>query len=220
MDTELPKSWLSKHWLFLTILVAFFVLPFFIPPEYIENLKIVIAEQHPAIALATISFFLILATIVAPLNTLTLVPFASAIFGWEIIFVILVISWTVGATMAFLIARRFGLPALRALGIVDEAASLSDKIPREHMFSGLVLLRIFMPVDVLSYAVGLLIPMPLWQYVLATAIGVTPFSFIWSYAGEAAISKDYPALMTIAALALVVFVFSIYFFRRGKYGKK
>ena len=83
-----------------------------------------------------------------------------------------------------------------------------------------MLLRILIPVDILSYALGLISAMPLSHYILATAIGITPFSFIWSYAGEAAFSQEYTNLAAIAGVALLILVAAVYFFKRGKYGRK
>jgi hypothetical protein len=51
-------------------------------------------------------------------------------------------------------------------------------------FWNIVLLRMVIPVDVLSYALGLFVPMPLSRYVLATAIGVSPFAIIFAFASS------------------------------------
>ena len=41
-----------------------------------------------------------------------------------------------------------------------------------------------MPVDVLSYALGLFSQIGFWSYFLATVIGVSPLAFGFAYLGE------------------------------------
>jgi len=220
MSSDRLLKWFSKYWLIVLLFVALVASPFLIPTEYFEKIRSYITEENPAVSLLAISFLLILSTVIAPLSTLTLVPFSSALFGWEIIFVTLIVSWTLGATIAFLIARRFGQPALKALGIFDEVMSFASRIPQEHIFTAVVLLRIFIPVDILSYAIGLVSSISLFRYILATAIGITPFSFIWSFAGEAAISKEYLHLAIIAGVGLIIALFAFYFLKKQNRDRK
>ena len=45
-------------------------------------------------------------------------------------------------------------------------------------------MRMVIPVDVLSYAIGLFSTMSLKSYTLATVIGITPFAFIFAYTAK------------------------------------
>jgi uncharacterized membrane protein YdjX (TVP38/TMEM64 family) len=46
------------------------------------------------------------------------------------------------------------------------------------------MLRLVMPMDVISYVLGLFADMTWWRYVLATALGLTPSAFILTYIGK------------------------------------
>lgn len=61
---------------------------------------------------------------------------------------------------------------------------LSGFLPKRYLFIAVVFLRIALPVDLLSYALGLFGVMRFWPYIIATIIGVTPFAFIFSYIAD------------------------------------
>ena len=63
-----------------------------------------------------------------------------------------------------------------------------------------------LPVDILSYALGLFTTIKTWKYILATFIGVIPFAFIFSYAGMVNIYYQIGAFV-LAALVLLLGVF-------------
>jgi uncharacterized membrane protein YdjX (TVP38/TMEM64 family) len=71
------------------------------------------------------------------------------------------------------------------------------------------------PVDILSYVVGLLTNMSLWKYTLATIIGITPFSFIFSYGFDIVLLKNKTAVF-LAGLFLVVILPLIWYFHRKR----
>jgi uncharacterized membrane protein YdjX (TVP38/TMEM64 family) len=56
-------------------------------------------------------------------------------------------------------------------------------VPR-HPFWSVVMLRLVMPMDVISYVLGLFADMTWRRYVLATALGLTPSAFILTYIGK------------------------------------
>jgi len=57
-------------------------------------------------------------------------------------------------------------------------------MPHQNLFWSVVLLRMALPVDVLSYGIGLFSKMSFSTYFWATLIGVVPFSFIYAYVGS------------------------------------
>jgi len=61
---------------------------------------------------------------------------------------------------------------------------LEKKIPKENLFLGIIFLRMVIPVDILSYALGLFSKIKTRDYLLATIIGVSPFAFIFAYLGR------------------------------------
>ena len=183
-----------------------------------EYLKSFIGENHLISALVFI-FLMFLATVIAPLLILPFVPAVAIYLGPLPTAFYSIIGWTVGAVVAFLIARYFGRPVVARLVSLEDIARYERYIPQTAQFWWLVALRMTLPVDILSYAVGLLSSMPLWQYTLATAIGVTPFSFVFSYLGVAFLGGRYEFLVSISVLGVFLFSLAYYFTTRG-FGRK
>ncbi len=160
---------------------------------------------------------LVAAVVLVPIAALPLVPFATGLFGPFFTGVLSVIGWTLGALIAFLIARHAGRPLLRYIVSLESVEKIETRIPKDASFLGVVLLRMIIPVDVLSYALGLLTLMPLRSYLLATLIGVTPFSFLFAYAGDAILSGSYLKLFGIM-LAGGLIVLAVYRAYKKRYG--
>lgn len=152
----------------------------------------------------------VVATVVAPLSALPFLPLVSLLYGWFWAAVYSIVGWSIGAWIAFAIARKWGRPLVERLVSLEQIERLEAKIPTEHLFWHIVLLRVVVPVDALSYALGLFSSVKTSTYVSATVIGVTPFAFVWAYAGS--LSWRYIALLAIGVCA----AYAGYFFLRKK----
>lgn len=152
----------------------------------------------------------ILAVVAAPLSTLPLVPVATAVWGPTHAALLCIAGWSAGGALAFLLARRFGLPLVARLAGPDRMRAMQDRMPAHNLFLGVLLLRMVVPVDVLSYAVGLLTPMRFAPYLAATVLGVTPFAFVFAYAATV------PWQWQTAAVALALAAFAIGYLRRPR----
>jgi uncharacterized membrane protein YdjX (TVP38/TMEM64 family) len=82
-----------------------------------------------------------------------------------------------------MIARRWGYPIVRRLTSMKRVRDLRRFIP-QNLFWSIVLVRLVLPMDVISYALGLFADIGWWQYLLATALGLTPSAFVLTYLGE------------------------------------
>jgi len=127
----------------------------------------------------------LLATIVAPLSTVPLIPLVTAIWGPFITSILNVFSWGVGSVIAFIIARRFGRPIIGRFIDVNTLSKYEKALGEDYLFWNVLILRALVPVDILSYAIGIFTNMKLGHYVFATFIGIIPFAFILPYALEA-----------------------------------
>jgi len=74
------------------------------------------------------------------------------------------------------------------------------------------------PVDILSYAVGLLSSMRLIPYAVATFIGVIPFSFVFAYGGAALFPTQYAVLIALGAVASLMFLLVYHFIKKIPHG--
>ena len=190
----------------LVVGLSFFVDgPFEVLKQYLGENKI----------LTGLSLFVLifLATVLAPLTAFPIVPMAATFIGPFASAVISVLSWTLGAVVAFLIARYWGRPVLARLVDMKEIDRFGKYIPEGNEFVLLVLLRMLIPVDVLSYAVGLLSKIRLRTYALATLIGVTPFTFLFAYGGEAFLEQNYRTFIILGIFSLVVFILTFLVYR-------
>ncbi|MBI5004878.1 MAG: TVP38/TMEM64 family protein [Candidatus Lloydbacteria bacterium] len=124
----------------------------------------------------------IVAVVIAPVSTLPLLPVAVGLWGSLAAALLSVLGWTVGAVVAFFLARCFGRPVVHRFVDLHKVEQFEKALPEQHVFWSLVFLRMALPVDVLSYAVGLFTKIRFLTYFSSTLLGILPFAFIFSYA--------------------------------------
>jgi uncharacterized membrane protein YdjX (TVP38/TMEM64 family) len=152
----------------------------------------------------------IVAVVIAPISTLPLIPIATAIWGWFWAGVFSIIGWTIGAQIAFYLAHRFGKSFIRRITSMERLKEIESRISTHHLFWTVVLLRMTIPVDVLSYALGLFSHMKRGAYFFSTLIGVTPFAFILAYTGTL------PILYQIVFLSAGIFAALLWYALRRR----
>jgi uncharacterized membrane protein YdjX (TVP38/TMEM64 family) len=150
------------------------------------------------------------ATVVAPVTALPLIPIAASVVHPALVAFVTVLAWTVGAVIAFLIARTYGRPL--ALHFVKEDTLLhyESAIPPHLEFVTLILLRMTIPVDILSYAVGVISRISLVRYTIATVIGITPFAILFSYGSTAAWEGEYVWFVVFVLGGIVLYTTMYY----------
>ena len=103
-----------------------------------------------------------------------------------------------------MILGRRHLERITSLEAIDR---LEDKVPPDIGFGGIVVLRMILPADVLSYALGLLKRLRFRTYAAASLVGILPFSFAWSYAGgQLGTGRFLSFALIVATLAALVLV--------------
>jgi len=121
--------------------------------------------------------------VAAPGATLPLIPVAVRVWGRVIAAIVTATGWTAGSLAAFLIAREWGVPIVRKLTSMERLRQIREYIPKD-LFWSVVLLRLVLPMDVMSYALGLFTDISWPKYLLATALGITPSAFVLAYLGR------------------------------------
>ena len=188
---------------------VFFVLAAHLSTTYIDQISGYITDHSawgPVIYILCATF----AIVVAPVSATPLIPIASSMWGPLLAALYSILSWTVGAVIAFWLARTYGFSRVGKIVSLKKVQEYARHIPRRNLFLSVVLLRLILPVDVLSYALGLFSEMKLWRYTLATLIGITPFAFVFSYA------VHFPFWLQIVTLLLtgIVVTFGYYKVRK------
>lgn len=145
------------------------------------------------------------AVLMPAMTNLPLVPLAVLAWGPWWTALLLLLGWSVGSALSFVLGRHARDLILRRFPAVQRHADIERLIhPRQRMAS-LVLLRMTFPVDVLSYALGLFSPRTtLVENTLATVIGAAPFALLF------ALAPVLPALAQLALLAGSALVFVAY----------
>jgi uncharacterized membrane protein YdjX (TVP38/TMEM64 family) len=189
------------------VLVLLFVLASVFADKYQTQMQAVVSDDG-SLGMGAYVLLTVFAVVAAPVSTLPLLPLASGMWGWVLAGGLSIAGWTIGGQIAFLLARRFGKPFLRKIISLEKLEKYEKRIPEENMFWTVLFLRMAVPVDVLSYALGLFSRMKSVPYFFATLIGVAPFAFIFAYAGTL------PFLYQMEALGLALFVMFLMFLKK------
>lgn len=195
------KKELINYIVGVAAIVAIFIVVSGIVALNEKELKAFIYRHETGGALAYIVLGII-ATVVAPLSSLPFLPLVSLLYGWFWAAIFSIISWSIGSLIAFWIARTYGKSIVKRFVSLERVEKIEARIPKERFFWTIVLLRIIVPVDALSYALGLFSTMRTWEYMLATVVGITPFAFVWAYFG----SMSPKQLVVVVVVMLVVYV--------------
>ena len=130
---------------------------------------------------------MMLSIVFAPLGTGFLLPVAANSYGPFLAAIYSITGWTLGSVIAFWIAKTFRKKVFKHQGFVKRIQEYEQTIPKYQFYSLVVLLRIALPVDLVSYALGFASTMSYRAFLLTTVIGVTPLTFMFTYAATATI---------------------------------
>lgn len=175
----------------LLSVVAFFLLFSYLVQKYMVFFRNLMINDFVGVIVYV--FIEIISIVVAPITTLPLIAVASNLWGPIFAGIISVFAWTIGAWIAFWIGRKYGAQIIKKFISLEDVYKIESKIPKEHLFWTIVLLRFITPMDILSYGIGIFTKMKTRDYLLATIIGITPLAFIFAYLGS--ISVEYQIIL-------------------------
>lgn len=141
---------------------------------------------------------------VIPLDIVFLIPLGALVWGPVPTALMSIMGWVLGSMVALGIARAFGAPVVEKMIGLKRIRGIEARIPNQNTFWTVVFLRLIIPVDILSYALGLFSTMSWRPYMLATLIGVTPFGFYFSYAGTLPFWYQIAAVIGALVLATAI----------------
>lgn len=147
-----------------------------------------------------------LGTVLAPISTVPLIPVVVQSWGWMLTGILSVFGWVIGSQIAFLLARRYGVRLISHFTSLTKLHQYETSFSNQHLFWTIVVLRMLVPVDVLSYALGLFSTISAGRYLLATTIGVIPFAFIFSYTGTLPPGLQVLVLIEVGLLLVLVYI--------------
>jgi uncharacterized membrane protein YdjX (TVP38/TMEM64 family) len=138
--------------------------------------------QHPVLGAAIYVVLVVASVVLLPFSSLPLLPLATRSYGVVLTALLSTAGWWAGCLIAFQIAR-LGRRHLERITSMEAIDRLEENVPEDVGFGGIVVLRMILPVDVVSFALGLLKRLRFRTYAVASFVGILPFAFVWSYAG-------------------------------------
>lgn len=185
----------------IIIAVGLFVIAQRYALAHAAEMQAMIGAEERLVGMVIYGLIAIGAIVVAPISSLPLVPIAAAAWGSFATLVVTVITWTIGSIAAFLLARRYGKKILGRVVDLESMQRLESMMDERDVFVSALLLRMIIPVDILSYALGLFSTIRLVPYIVATLIGIIPFTIFFSYA--IIIPMRYQVALAIGMFALI-----------------
>lgn len=186
----------------LLLVILFFILFSYLIQTNLEEVSYFMGDSPLGGALAYI-IIITIAVVIAPVSAIPILPMVSNMYGWFTAGVLSIIGWTLGGCIAFIISRKYGTRLVKKLVSVEKINKLENRIPKKNIFWSIVFLRMSIPVDILSYALGLFSNIKFRTYFLATLIGVTPFAFVLAYVGTLSFYYQLTAL-TVAGIIIIL----------------
>ncbi|MDP9439101.1 MAG: TVP38/TMEM64 family protein, partial [Actinomycetota bacterium] len=162
-------------------------------------------EGFGPLAPAVFVLLLVAQAVLAPLPAPALAAAGGYVFGAFWGFVLTWLGALLGGVLCFALSRALGR------GFVARSARLEglDRRVEEHGTVIVFVLRLIPVVsfDAISYAAGLT-RIPFWRFLLATALGMAPGTFVFVYLGGASPGPGlYAALGGLAVLAVAAYAY-------------
>jgi uncharacterized membrane protein YdjX (TVP38/TMEM64 family) len=185
------------------LIAGFFVLASYFSQQNVEEVRVLILKGG---AWSLVFYVLagVIAIVVAPLTSIPLIPVVVQVWGVFLTSILTIISWTIGSLGAFWVARKFGAPIVSKIESIDKTKEIASRVPKEKMFWSLIFLRTTIPVDILSYALGLFTNISWRMFSLTTFIGIIPATFLFSYVGSLSLQLQIP-LVLIGTIVIIYF---------------
>lgn len=193
------------------MLIAAFLLASYSVHQHESDIALVLGNGDIGSAAIFIFLTALFVIFIIPLDIVLLIPLGVILWGPVSTALMSITGWTLGALVAFGIARTYGLPLVKKLVGEHRAMMFGEHIPAHDLFWSVVFLRLLVPVDLLSYALGLFSPLSWRKYLLATALGVTPLGFFFAFAGTLPFWYQLSALFCVLLLVSFLLARSVRF---------
>lgn len=156
--------------------------------NYAEELKF-FTEYSAWVGAAIYIILMALSIVVAPINTIFLLPAAAQSFGELRAAVYSIIGWLIGSIIAFSIARKLSSNSNKLTNnrLFRLMCRYESRLSRQQYYLLIIFLRIIMPADILSYTLGFLKRLNYKEFFWTTLIGLIPFGLIFVYTSTASL---------------------------------
>ena len=165
-------------------MIVFFVLSLFFAHAYSGNIQ-ELALKEGIYGKIFFVFFSFISVVVPVISTLFLIPVGTVAWGPFETALLCILGWWLGSMVAFGIGKAFQKRLLENYPTLNKYKAIDDLLSKKHKIINLIFLRMTLPVDILSYALGLFSKrISFLENSVTTLIGIIPFAFVFSYLGD------------------------------------
>jgi uncharacterized membrane protein YdjX (TVP38/TMEM64 family) len=167
----------------LALIVGLFILAAYLAHDYQPDIEGIIGTSSGT-GMAAFVFLFIISIVLTPVSTTPLVPVGAQLWGVITSTVLCTAGWTIGAVIAFSLARKFGKKYVARFISLKKVERIEGIIPEKNIFWTIFFFRAVSPFDGLSYALGLFTKVSFRTFFWATLFGLVPFCLAVSYLGS------------------------------------
>lgn len=175
--TEIKKIIISTGFIALLFVSSAWLFQIYQP--FLEDM----VKNKSSLGMIIYILIFILSIVFLPISSMPLIPLGAKIWGVFTTTILSTIGWTVGAMVAFYLARYFGSPYVIKIIGKKKIEKIEKMIPEENIFLTIFFLRAVTPFDGLSYALGLIPRVKTKTFFFSTALGLLPFCFVIALLG-------------------------------------
>ncbi len=187
--------------------VGFIVILFIVSTYFSAKYEVQLQNLIDQSFLGVLLYILIISvsTVVAPVSNLPLIPIASNIWGPVLSGILSIIGWFIGSLLIFWLCRKYGLKILEKVGPRLRSEKYTHILPGDQMFWSHILLRMMIPVDILSYLLGLFSTIHWKMFALTTFIGITPMAFVFAFGGVLSVGTQVTLFIAGAIILTLIY---------------
>ena len=192
----------------LFIVIVLFGIVSFLVKSNITFFKILI-ENNFSLGIFLFIFLEILSIVIAPITSLPLIPIASNTYGVFLTSIFFVIGGFFGSLIAFFIGKKLRKRAIGKVISLEDVKLIGNAIPKKYHFLALLLMRIVVPADILSYTLGITTSISNRLFIATTLIGIIPSAIFFSYLGTFSLTFQFIG-WTIGIIVLIAFLYLLF----------
>jgi len=170
--------------------------------------------KNDAVGMIVYFFLVVIAIVIAPFEIFLFHPVVANVWGWIIAGFLIWGGVCVGSLIAFVLSRKYGVKLVRKFISLEKIHKIESKIPERNLFLSVLILRMILPAEIVSYFFGLFSKIKLLPYMIATIIGTMPLAFLVSYVGTIPMILQIDVVLIFLIIVMVGVIVKLY--KKGK----
>jgi uncharacterized membrane protein YdjX (TVP38/TMEM64 family) len=189
----------------ITAIIVFFIVISYLSEKFVQQVSM---AKAPIFAFFYF-ILVILEVILGFVSVIPLIPLAISLWGPIVTFILTWIGWITGSAIIFYISRKFGIKLVKRFISLKKVYKYEDMLPEKSSFFSIVIVRLLIPIDILSYAISIFTKVRFKTYIVATAIGFFPWVILLMYLGNMSFKIQLTIFSVGVGIILVAYLFYI-----------